>query len=101
MFKKLENKMEYSFIKMLLARIKSKSPKFYIDMRYISISIGLLAGFLVGVVKLQYLPIPDVAQEQIISICKEICTFMGGVWGVSFTGTTNTDLITNNQNKES
>lgn len=85
--------MEYTFIKMLLARLKSKSPKFYIDLRYMSGAIVFLSGFAVVVVKAHFFPIPVATATQVLTISTEIATFMGGIFGASFTGTTDQTLI--------
>jgi hypothetical protein len=93
MFKKIKEKMEYSFIKLLLARIKSKSPKFYITLRYVSGALVFLAGLGIAVVNSKFFPISSGISNEILSISTKIGPLMTGVWGTSFLGTTDTNLI--------
>jgi len=90
--------MEYSFIKILLARVKSKSPKFYIDMRYMSGAIVFLAATALGIAKSHFFPIPATIETELISFCTKVGPLMTGIWGASFTGTTDADLINNSSN---
>lgn len=93
---KIKIDMEYSFIKMLLARVKSKSPKFYIDLRYLSGGAALIATFILGVIKGGFFAtlIPPDTSTHLVSICTYIVTALGAIWGASFTGTTDTSLVT-------
>jgi hypothetical protein len=99
MFKKIKDKMEYSFLKLLLARVKSRSPKFYVELRYISGALVFLAAFLAGIVKSHFFPIPGNVEVEILSLCTKVGPLMTGVWGASFTGTTDTALINKSNNQ--
>lgn len=93
MLTKLKNKMEYSFIKMLLARINSKSPKFYIDLRYLSFGIGMLCLMIMGALKTHFLPISDALSADIYKYAFDAVKTITGVWGATFLGTTDQSLI--------
>ena len=85
--------MIISFLRLLLARVKSKSPKFYVTLRWIAGCLAFLCGLTLLV--LQANPLHASAQTiaEVVSWVKQIGSGLSGVFLFSWTGTADPKLL--------
>lgn len=85
--------MKMTFIKMLIARIQSKSPAFYQKLRLFAIVGTIICGAILTAAQYNLFPIP----ANILQLAHDFGAGFTAVFGVSYVGTTDPDLI--NQDK--
>lgn len=90
---KIENKMLQGFLSILLKRIKSKSPKFYVALRYICGGVLVIFSLIIGILKVNTFGISEDTVKHTISGLLYVGSVIGGVWGTTFTGTVDMTLL--------
>ena len=85
--------MKLSFLKVLIARIQSKSPLFYKKLRILAIVGTIICGAILTAAQYNLFPIP----ANILQLAHDFGAGFTAVFGVSYVGTTDPDLI--NQDK--
>lgn len=85
--------MAISFIKLLLARVKSKSPKFYVTLRWIAGILIFLTAMLLGIAEVNPFHFAAALDTQIIDICKQLGSALSGAFLITWTGTADPKLL--------
>ena len=88
--------MKMTFIKMLIARIQSESPAFYKKLRFIAVLGTIICGAILCIAKYDLFPIP----ANILQLAHDLGAGFTAAFGVSYTGTTDPDLINENKPTE-
>jgi hypothetical protein len=93
MFKNLKSNMEMKFITLILKRIKSKSPKFYVTIRWVSGVTAFVCGLILGVLKVYHFGIAPGTLSIVTGAADHIGALLSGAWGLSWTGTADPALL--------
>lgn len=87
------------FGQLLLKRIKSKSPKFYKQLRYLSGVLVIFCVFILLSLHVEYFinffKITIKVKENISWVADHLGALLSGIWLVSWTGTVDSNLIDN------
>ena len=88
------NKIEMGIAKWLLARIKSKSPKLYANLSWLS---GFIIAITGGFIAAYNIGIPHGSYDHLLDVIDNICVVVGAastsLFGVAVTTTTDPTLI--------
>ena len=85
--------MEKTFFQILVARVKSQTPKFYIQLRWISGIAAFLCALVMLVVYNNWFNIPKTVADSFFDGAKNIGEMFSSIFGFSFTGTLDPKLI--------
>jgi len=86
-------KILIDFLKILMARIKSKSPKFYVTCRWIAGVLAFFAALVLGAFKINVFHVLPATAAEVVSWCQQIGSGLSGVFLFSFTGTADPKLL--------
>lgn len=81
---------------MLIARVQSKSPEFYKKLRFIAVFGVILCGAILTASQYNLFPIP----AQITQLAHDLGAGLTAIFAVSYTGTTDPDLINHDKPAE-
>lgn len=86
-------KMATWFLKILVARIRSKSPKFYVTMRWIAGLLAFAAALLILAFKVNIFHVTAEVSANIVDWCKQIGAALSAVFLFTWTGTVDPELL--------
>jgi len=89
--------MGIEFIRVLLARVKSKSPKFYVTLRWIAGILAFCAAVVITVFNVNPFHVSAVTAATVIDWCKQIGSGLSAVFLFTWTGTADPGLLEKEQ----
>lgn len=85
--------MGMSFVRLLLARVKSKSPKFYVTLRWVAGILAFVMGLVLMVFKVNAFHVSAAVDAEVMSWCEQIGSGLSGVFLFTWTGTADPALL--------